>query len=125
MSGLGENLQHDAGAIWRSMVPVWLGLLALLAATLAGAFMPLGRFNLILALAIAFTKAALVALFFMHLRRPDPLLRLAAGAALLFMAFMVVLTFADVLTRRQPTQPGTVTPRTFAPEPPAMGQRAF
>jgi caa(3)-type oxidase subunit IV len=76
------------------------------------------------ALGIAVAKAALVVLFFMQLRRPDPLLRLAAAAALVFMAFLFTLTFADVLGRAGPTQPGTVMPRSI-PEMPATGQRAF
>ncbi|MBV8573866.1 MAG: hypothetical protein JOZ58_02345, partial [Acetobacteraceae bacterium] len=46
----------------------------------------------------------LVALFFMNLRRPDPLLRLAGSAGLLWLFFMFTLTFADVLTRQLITQ---------------------
>ena len=82
--------------------------MALLVATLVGAYLPLGRFNLVLALGIAVAKAALVVVFFMQLKRPDPLLRLAAFAGLIFLAFMFTLTYADVLTRAAPTQPGTV-----------------
>ena len=37
---------------------------------------------------------------------------------------MLLLTFADVLNRAAPTQPGTVMPRSI-PEMPATGQRAF
>ena len=124
MTGLGEDLPQGTGAIWRRTLPVWAGLLALLGATLAGAYLPLGRLNLVLALGIAAAKAALVLLFFMQLRRPDPLLRLAASAALVFMAFLFTLTFADVLTRAAPTQPGTVMPQVAAPQQ-ATGQRAF
>jgi cytochrome c oxidase subunit 4 len=124
MTGLAEDLPHGAGAIWRRTLPVWAGLVALLAATVAGAYIPLGRFNLVLALGIAVVKAALVVLFFMHLRQPDPLLRLTASAALVFLAFLFTLAFADVLMRAAPTQPGTVMPRTTTP-PQAIGQRAF
>ena len=124
MTGLGEDIPQSAAAIWRGTLPVWAGLMALLAATVFGAYLPLGRFNLVLSLAIALAKAALVVLFFMQLKRPDPLLRLAAAAALVFMAFLFTLTFADVLGRAGPTQPGTVMPRSI-PEMPATGQRAF
>lgn len=124
MTGLGENLPRNAGAIWHRILPVWVGLMALLAGTAAGAYLPLGRFNLVLSLAIAVAKATLVVLFFMQLRRPNPLLRLAASAALVFMAFLFTLTFADVLTRAAPTQPGTVMPQVTAPQQ-ATGQRAF
>lgn len=123
-AGLLPAPPRGAAAIWRRALPVWAGLLLLLGATLAGAYLPLGRFNLVLALGIAVAKAALVALFFMQLRRPDPLLRLAAATALLFLAFLFLLSFADVLTRPAPSQPGTVTPDTATGRT-ATGQRAF
>ncbi len=56
-------------------------------------------------------------MFFMQLRRPDPLLRLAAATALLFLAFLFSLTFSDLLTRRGPEAPAGVTPRSSAPLP--------
>ncbi len=124
MMGLGETLPRTAGAIWRRILPVWVGLMALLAATVFCAYLPLGRVNLMLSLAIAAAKGALVVLFFMQLRRPDPLLRLAACAALVFVAFLFSLTYSDVLTRAAPAQPGTVMPRSM-PQVPATGQRAF
>ncbi len=124
MTGLGEEMPHSAGAIWRATLPVWAGLMALLVATLVGAYLPLGRLNLVLALGIAVAKAALVVVFFMQLKRPNPLLRLAAFAGLVFLAFMFTLTYADVLTRAPPTQPGTVMPRSI-PDMSITGQRAF
>jgi cytochrome c oxidase subunit IV len=124
MKGLGEGLPHSAGAIWRHTLPVWAGLMALLLATLVAAYIPLGPWNLVVSLAIAGAKAALVVVFFMQLRRPDPLLRLAGATALVFVAFLFSLAFADLLTRPAPTQPGTVMPRTI-PNQEATGQRAF
>ncbi|RAI58016.1 cytochrome C oxidase subunit IV family protein [Roseicella frigidaeris] len=124
MSGLGEAAPTGAAAIWRGRLAVWAALLALLGATLALAYVPLGRFGLVVALGIAAAKALLVVLLFMHLRKPDPLLRLTAFASLVFVAFLLTLTFADVLTRAAPTQPGTVLPRS-GPDLPATGQRAF
>ena len=61
-------------------------LVLLVAATLALAYAPMGRFNLPVALGIAAAKAVLIAVFFMNLRRPDPLLRLAGGASLLWIS---------------------------------------
>ena len=124
MTDLGEERPASAGAIWRATLPVWAGLMALLVVTLVGAYLPLGRLNLVLSLGIAVAKAALVVVFFMQLKRPDPLLRLAAFAGLVFLAFMFTLTYADVLTRAPPTQPGTVMPRSI-PDMPITGQRAF
>jgi caa(3)-type oxidase subunit IV len=117
--GLGEELPRTAGAIWRRTLAVWVGLMLLLGATLFAAYLPLGRFNLVLALGIAVAKGALVLMFFMQLQRPDPLLRLAAATALLFLAFLFSLTFSDLLTRREPTAPAGVTPRSAAVSGPA------
>lgn len=78
---------------------VWLALMALLATTFATAFVPMGAFNSVVNLAIAVVKAALVAVFFMHLRRPDATLRLAAAAGLFWLGILFVLTFSDFLTR--------------------------
>lgn len=124
MTGLGEEIPRSAGAILRRTVPVWAGLSALLAATLWLAYVPMGRLNTIASLGIAAAKAGLVLVFFMQLRKPDPLLRLAAFASVIFVAFLLTLTFADVLTRAAPTQPGTVLPRSI-PAMPTTGQRAF
>ena len=123
--GLGEHLPHSAGAIWRALLPVWVALMALLASTLTLAYVPLHGWNSPVSLLIATTKALLVALFFMNLRRPDTLLRLAGSAGLLWLFFMFALTFADVLTRQPQTQPGTITPRTLEISSPPTGNRAF
>lgn len=106
---------QEAAGIWRRVLPVWFALLALLVLTVIGAHLPLGAFNIVLALGIAAAKAVLVGLFFMHLRRPDPLLRLAASAAALWILFLFSLCFADILTRPAPAQPGVVEPRSPAP----------
>lgn len=126
MSGLRDpDVPGDAGAIWRRAVPVWLALLILLGVTAGMAHVPLGPFNLVLALGIAVAKIALVAIFFMHLRRPDPLLRLAACAAILWILFLFALSFADLLTRSPLDQPGTVEPHTGLLPPQTTGERAF
>ena len=124
MTGLGEDLPRTAGAVLRRSLPVWLALVTLVVLTLALAYVPMGRFNTPVSIAIAALKALIIGLFFMNLRRPDPLLRLAGGASLLWIAFLFALTFADLLTRAPLTQPGTVTPRTAAPSG-ITGERLF
>jgi cytochrome c oxidase subunit 4 len=121
MSGRAE----DVAGIWRRVLPVWLALLGLLALTVIGAHLPLGPFNLVLALGIAAAKVVLVGLFFMHLRRPDPLLRLAASAATLWILFLFSLSFADLLTRPPADQPGVVEPRSPGPAGRSTGGQAF
>lgn len=99
MSGLQEHEPATAASIWRSTIPVWLALLALLVITLLLAYVPMGSLNTLASVGIACLKTALVAVFFMHLRRPVPLLRLAGVATLLWLFFMFILTLADILER--------------------------
>jgi cytochrome c oxidase subunit 4 len=59
----------------------------------------LGRWNIVAALSIAFFKAALVALFFMHVRYSPRRTQLVVVAGLLWLAILLFLTMADYLTR--------------------------
>ena len=77
-------------------------LMLLLVATVGVAKVPLGVFSLAVAMAIAAIKAALVALYFMHLRFSTPLTRVFAAAGLLWLLIALVLTMADYLTRAEP-----------------------
>ena len=74
-------------------------LLALLALTWAIAYVDLGPFNLIVALALAITKAIVIALFFMHIKGSSRLLHLAAVAGVIWLLFLISLTLADYFTR--------------------------
>jgi cytochrome c oxidase subunit 4 len=80
-----------AGTVWRC----WLGLILLLAATTASAFMPLGSLNLPISLAIAVAKGLIVLLFFMELRASRALVRTFAAAGFFWLLIMIVLTGAD------------------------------
>ena len=95
----------------KTLLFVWLGLMVLLAATAGSSLVPLGAANTILNLVIAVAKAALVALFFMHLRHSISLLRLIAMVGLVTMSLLFILSGADFITRSidrsawQPAQP--------------------
>jgi cytochrome c oxidase subunit 4 len=88
-----------AWSLLRRLLPVWGALLLLLAATCALAYVPMGTFNVVVALAIAAAKAGLVAALFMGLARSRPLLRLAAGAGFFWLIIMFSLTLSDYLMR--------------------------
>jgi cytochrome c oxidase subunit 4 len=75
------------------------GLLALTAATVAIARVPLGPWNAPVALAIATAKASLVLLVFMHLRRGPRSASLAVGAGVLWLLLLLGLTLVDYVTR--------------------------
>jgi cytochrome c oxidase subunit 4 len=83
----------------RLYVAVFACLLGLTALTTAVAFADLGRLSTVIMLAIAVTKATLVALVFMHLWWSERLTRLVVGGALAWLLLLVGLTLADVLTR--------------------------
>jgi cytochrome c oxidase subunit 4 len=124
MSGLQPPLPSTPAAILLRRVPVWIALIALLSVSVGLSYVPLGKFNTVIALGIACLQALLVAIFFMHLKRPDPLLRLTGAATLIWLFFMFSLTLADILARAPQSQPGTIMPREHGGTP-ATGQRGF
>lgn len=76
-----------------------IALLALLALTWMIAYVNLGPFNLIVALAVAIAKAIVIALFFMHIKGSSRILHLAAVAGVIWLLIMISLTFSDYSTR--------------------------
>jgi len=78
---------------------IFVILLTLTAATCVISFINLGRLNAVVALVIAFSKALLVALFFMHLRYSRRLMQLVVVAGIFWLGIMITLTMTDFLTR--------------------------
>jgi cytochrome c oxidase subunit 4 len=58
-----------------------------------------GFVNNAVALGIACTKASLVVLFFMHVRYESKLVGLAVVASVIWLAFLILITISDYLTR--------------------------
>ncbi len=91
-----------SATLWRLsrgplLVLVALG--ALLSATVALAYVPLGSANLGISLAIAAVKGSLVGLIFMRLNEANSLNRLAAMAGPIWVFVMFLLLYGDYLTR--------------------------
>jgi cytochrome c oxidase subunit 4 len=79
---------------------VFAALMALTLLTWGIAYIDLGaRLNLIVALTIAICKALLVVLFFMHVRYSSRLTQVFAGAGVLWLIVLLVITLSDYLTR--------------------------
>ena len=78
---------------------VFGALLVLTLITTGIAFVDLGPLNSAAALSIAMTKAALVMIYFMHLRHSSFLARVFAGAGVLWLLHLIVFTLSDYLTR--------------------------
>ena len=69
------------------------------ALTVAAAFLHLGPFNDIVAMAIAVTKATLVVLYFMHVKHSTRLTKITVMAGFLWLAILIGLTLSDYFTR--------------------------
>ena len=78
---------------------VLVALLVLTATTCAVSFIDMGKINAVVAVAIAFAKASLVALIFMHLRYSRRLMWVVAAAGLFWLGILIALTMGDYLTR--------------------------
>jgi len=63
------------------------------------AFIDLGALNTIAALTIAVVKAALVVLFFMHVRYSTRLTWLVVAGSVLWLGILLAMTMGDYLTR--------------------------
>ena len=74
-------------------------LMVLLALTVGAAEVNLGEFNIIVALAIAFVKAMLVVLYFMHVKYNRRLVWVFASGGVLWLLIMVIITMGDFLAR--------------------------
>jgi cytochrome c oxidase subunit 4 len=82
-----------------TLFAVWIGLMLLLATTVAATFAPLGPVKPLVNFAVAFAKAGLIFWFFMHLREQDWLARLVAVAAAAWLMILLGLTQTDLFTR--------------------------
>ena len=90
----------------KTYVLVFAGLIVMTVVTTAVAFVDLGALSVVTALAIATCKMLLVALYFMHLRHSTQLTRLVVLGGLVWLAILLVLTFADYGTRAWTGVPG-------------------
>jgi cytochrome c oxidase subunit IV len=102
---------------------IFLLLMVLTFVTWAITYVDLGEFNLILALAVAVTKAMLVIIYFMHMKWSPKLFKVTIGASVFFLMIMFALTLSDYLSRGQiglpsyPTATATGTGSNATPPP--------
>jgi cytochrome c oxidase subunit IV len=85
--------------IARTPFLVVCGLLLLFGANLGLSFVALGRFNLVLNLAIAAIMIGLITVIFMELDRANGIQRIAAAIGVFWLFFLFFLGFADYLSR--------------------------
>lgn len=80
-------------------VAVFATLLIMTATTTAVSYVDLGPWSTVVALAIAFFKATLVVLFFMHLRYSPKLFGIVMGASIFWLLILFGITLSDYISR--------------------------
>jgi len=83
-------------------IAVWATLMAMTLITTLVAFVDLGRFNTVVALAIATFKASLVVLFFMGAKYTPRLTRVVIICGIFFLALLLAFSMVDYLSRLWP-----------------------
>ena len=78
---------------------IFASLMVLTAITVGVAFVQLGSLNFPVAITIAFFKASLVVLFFMHVKYSSKLTKLLVASTFFFLASLFGLTMTDYLSR--------------------------
>lgn len=81
---------------------IWVTLMAMTLITTLVAFVDLGRFNTVVALAIATFKASLVVLFFMGANYTPRLTRVVIICGIFFLALLLTFSMVDYLSRLWP-----------------------
>lgn len=101
------QLTHDPAAEHPVVSPkvylaVFLALCVLTVTTVLVTGYDFGPFNLIVALGVAITKAALVVLYFMHARYSPRLTGVVIAASIAFFVILIFLTATDYVSRPWP-----------------------
>jgi len=94
-----ESTRRAIRSAWRRNGIVWLVLLALLGASTAVAFVPLGFWCFPVDVALSAVAAMLVGVVSMGLDRSPTLDRLAAAAGFIFLLVMFTITACDIYNR--------------------------
>src|SRR3954451_7244326 len=100
-----HSQEHPIDSV-KTYALVLITLLVCTVLTTAVAYVDLGPFSTIIALAIACTKMMLVALFFMHVRHSTKLTKLVIVGGLLWLMILLFMTLTDFATRTWLGVPG-------------------
>jgi cytochrome c oxidase subunit 4 len=103
-AGHGGTVSHVVPM--KVLIAVWAALLALTVVTVAVVKVDLGSLNLWIAMGIATLKAALVVLYFMHMRYDRPFNAIIFVTALLFVMLFVSIAMLDTRAYEPDVVPG-------------------
>jgi cytochrome c oxidase subunit 4 len=90
---------HEHVSPIKSYINVFAALLVLTAVTYAVSYMDLGPASLAVAMIVAFAKATLVCMYFMHLKYDEPYHVFVFLSTVLFVAIFFVITIFDLTSR--------------------------
>jgi cytochrome c oxidase subunit 4 len=111
---IGPHAPQGAHAVPRRvLLTVYFTLLVLTGVTWGVSRVDLGQANIWIALGIAFVKASIVALYFMHLRWDSPFNGIVIIAAFFFVALFIGISMLDTHTYHaalKPTPTSVITP---------------
>ena len=93
-----EHAEHHIVTPFQYML-VFGTLLLFTAITVGAAYVELGVFNPIVALAIACFKAVVVILFFMHVKYQSRLIKITVGAGFFTFIVLITMTLSDYMSR--------------------------
>jgi cytochrome c oxidase subunit IV len=83
----------------KTYIIVFATLLIFTGITVAAAFVNLGIFNPVIALAIACTKAVIVILFFMHVFFQSKLIKMTVASGFFTFLILITMTLSDYISR--------------------------
>jgi cytochrome c oxidase subunit 4 len=115
--GAGEVIHKPHVLGLRIYFAVWGALLVLTVLTVYVSYFNFGEWNLGIAMIVASAKAALVAMFFMHLKYDERFNLIVFLSSLAFLSLLFILTMADFETRGDvdPLEKGTIQVLPAAP----------
>jgi len=94
-----EEHEHEHVVPATLYYAVFAALMVLTAVTVGVAYIDLGALNIAVALAVAVVKAALVVLFFMHVKYSSRLVQLVVLASIVWLIILFAITLTDYVTR--------------------------
>lgn len=100
-----EKHSHPIDSV-KTYAMVFIALIILTFVTTGVAYIDLGSFSVVVALAIACVKMLLVALWFMHIRHSSRLTKLVVAGSIIWLAILLSFTMSDIATRGWTGIPG-------------------
>lgn len=99
MASHSHSDKHEHITTYKTYFIIWAALMVLTVITVYVSYVDFGTMNVVIAMAVASLKAALVALFFMHLKFEDSITWVFALFPLALLFLLITMTFVDTFTR--------------------------